>query len=890
MLIRQRRGLGRLSWYSLVLIAWASHAAPPQVMLTLSRDEHYFHEAYDDLSDYDGDGVAEGTYVDAIDYEGYFHPHLCYDYDDADRRFEPTGRTDADHHRHYCTGDQAARFSGNFLNWATMTRLDLLRRALYGGLRSTDTTSLTVLERAALPSDGHSFAKYYNGADLATLTPFDTVRTDQTNGGNANGFDNGDEGITLCNTSYDASTAFSQTSTAPPTLRVVSGNRRLWDATERWQCTWESERGDNSNGNPPAESGIEAVSSDPPNSLRLLTSGGSAERIVRVVACDPALFDAADDLEHCRAYPAGNRKPAGVLQIQGESGAVHFGLLTGSWARNRSGGTLRKNVGSMANEIAVNADGAFVAPANGGIIAFLDRLRVWGYQYQDGTYFPFSDNCSYQVAPPAEGLCAAWGNPVTEMYFESLRYLAGDGSPLFAAADAAYFPGLPNVGWANAPAPQDPPASLHIVLVNGSAPSFDGDQVDAARFGVSSLEDLAGHAHQHDLRADLPGEQRVTTWVLEFDRRRGDITVPMGPAGSQPRVRVTPEHRLLFNNSRGALLRMLAASPHREVDAADRASPGLPNTSPDGLADIDANGVPTVNFPLAKLGSGIFHAKYALYFDDTAQGADYDHDLWGTLDYVVNTNTVPFLITVTTKTVTHSTVNGQLFGFDIRGTTKDGFHAYSGIYGANFVDPSGVPGCSNCRALSEVGGQRGRQAFAFTLSNNTASPPSPLEATAQWGGFVDSDGDGSPNLAREWDRFLADGSRAPLVGGEPQGDGVPDNYFGLDNPGHLRAALDTTLSRILHPPVFTDGDQDDVYDDLDNCPTAANADQRDSNGDGHGNFCDADLNNDGFVNLVDLARLKTVFGSTDADADLNGDGRVTIADLARFKQLFGKPP
>lgn len=875
--------------YSLALLVSTVNAAPPQVMLTLSRDEHYFHAAYDDRSDLDGDGTVEASYVDARDYDGYFHPHLCYDYDDADQRFEPTGRTDGSGHRHYCSGTQAARFSGNFLNWASMTRLDLLRRALYGGRRSTDTTAQTVLERAALPSDTHSFAKYYNGADLALLTPFDTTRTDLTNGGNGNGYDDADEGITLCNTSYDPGTSLSQDSSALPTLRIVTRNGRLWAANERWQCTWESERGDNSNGNSAAESGISALITDPPNSLRLLTAGGAADRVVRVLACDPASFDASDDLEHCRAYPAGNRKPVGVLQTYGEDGAVHFGLLTGSWARNRSGGVLRRNVGPLSNEIASDANGAFVSVVDGGIIDFLDRLRVWGYQYSDGTYFPFSDNCGFQLAPTTEGRCAAWGNPLTEMYFETLRYLAGDGSPLFAAADSSYFPGLPSVGWANALASDDPPTSLNVVLINGSEPSFDGDQVDGARFGTTTLDGLAGHAHQTDLRPSVAGQQRVTTWALEFDRRRGRIVVPLGAADSPVRVEVTPEHRLLFNNARGALVHMSLTSPHREVDPTDRSSPGLPNTTPDGLNDIDANGMPTVNFPLGKSGTGIFHAKYALFFDDTPQGADRDQDLWGTLDYVVNTNLAPTRVTITTKTVAQSTVNGQLFGFDIRGTTQDGFHAYSGILGANFADASGVTGCSNCRALSEAGGQRGRQAFAFSRDSQALLPASALRTAAQWGGFIDEDGDATPSLAREWDRFGADGSRAPLVGGEPQGDGVPDNYFGLDDPAQLRVALEILLSRITHPPVLSDTDHDDVYDDRDNCPTAANPDQRDSNGDGFGNFCDADLNNDRFVNLADLARFKAAFGTTNADADLTGDGRVNIADLARFKQLFGKP-
>jgi len=89
-----------------------------------------------------------------------------------------------------------------------------------------------------------------------------------------------------------------------------------------------------------------------------------------------------------------------------------------------------------------------------------------------------------------------------------------------------------------------------------------------------------------------------------------------------------------------------------------------------------------------------------------------------------------------------------------------------------------------------------------------------------------------------------------------------------------------------------DSDGDGIGDNLDNCIQVPNADQRNSNAavDLYGNRCDADLNDDGFVNIADLAAFKSVFGTADADADLDGSGFVNIADLAIFKSLFGKPP
>ena len=68
--------------------------------------------------------------------------------------------------------------------------------------------------------------------------------------------------------------------------------------------------------------------------------------------------------------------------------------------------------------------------------------------------------------------------------------------------------------------------------------------------------------------------------------------------------------------------------------------------------------------------------------------------------------------------------------------------------------------------------------------------------------------------------------------------------------------------------------------------TEPNPDQFDSNADGYGNVCDADLNNDDFVDFLDLGALKSVFFEEDADADLNGDNFVDFLDLGRMKAQF----
>ncbi len=87
-----------------------------------------------------------------------------------------------------------------------------------------------------------------------------------------------------------------------------------------------------------------------------------------------------------------------------------------------------------------------------------------------------------------------------------------------------------------------------------------------------------------------------------------------------------------------------------------------------------------------------------------------------------------------------------------------------------------------------------------------------------------------------------------------------------------------------------DRDGDGIDSNDDNCIEAFNPDQHDSNGDGIGNRCDADLNNDCIVNVVDLGIFRTRFFTADADADLNGNGVVNVVDLGILRTLFFRVP
>jgi pimeloyl-ACP methyl ester carboxylesterase len=93
----------------------------------------------------------------------------------------------------------------------------------------------------------------------------------------------------------------------------------------------------------------------------------------------------------------------------------------------------------------------------------------------------------------------------------------------------------------------------------------------------------------------------------------------------------------------------------------------------------------------------------------------------------------------------------------------------------------------------------------------------------------------------------------------------------------------------VNDPI-TNSDTDTLPDAIDNCTLTNNEVQRDTDGDGYGNICDADFTQDGNVNGFDLGYFKSVFFSSDPDGDLNGDGSVNGFDLGIFKGLYFKPP
>lgn len=410
----------------------------PMMMLTASRDHTLFAPIYTDYEDIDGDGAVDYTFKPTFRYYGYFDPEKCYSYNATEGRFKPAAMATSSNNRLVCVSG-ASQWAGNFLNWATMTRLDVVRKTLYGGRRVLDTDTDTTLEMASLAHDAHSFVKYYSGADIGDHTPFTASQL-------------GNAGLTIC------SRGSTRDGLGYPVIRIAKGNYSLWATTPSSVCNWSEEQKFSFGQKPqafyqkygPQGNTLQADPTAHRTSLPSRANDGGVyggigpELAVRVQACAPQY--AKQGSERCREYRRSSTsvtyKPYGLLQEFGNSEQVRqpvraeFGLITGSYDENFRGGQLRKNVGSFNDEVDLKT-GRFchLLPSGttgttcpsatgsiGGIAKTFDRIRL----YDAGGYEASGSGVPYAL--PREvvnGNFPSWGNPMSEMVTQALAYFAG---------------------------------------------------------------------------------------------------------------------------------------------------------------------------------------------------------------------------------------------------------------------------------------------------------------------------------------------------------------------------------------------------------------------------------------------------------------------------------
>ena len=782
----------------------------PLMMLNMSNDHQLFFKAYDDYSDLDGDGFADRTYKNTYNYYGYFDGQKCYTYNTTDRRFDPSsfGVVSGNDGRYCNNGSTTNEWSGNFLNWATMTRMDAVRKILYGGLRSTDTSAMTILERAYLPQDAHAFAKYYNGSDIEKLTPFDTssARGSITKGANTRA-----SGITICNTTEPTNRSnFSQSDNGAPRMRVARGNFSLWASNERWQCRW----GEGTNDNQPTLSGINAYSYSPTTDDNRL---GGRDFYVRVRTCASEALINDTNNENCRLYGE-NYKPTGLLQEFGEKDDIYFGLLTGSYGANKSGGVLRKNIGSMTNEIDLD-DGTFSLPTQ-SIIGTLNRLKIYGYRFDDGTYHSKtnSDNCIWAKSSFVDGDCSNWGNPQSEIYLESLRYLSGaTATAAFSTNDSSRISGLSSATWTKPINNTNYCAPLSVIQFNASTSSYDWDQLGGASdINVNNLDALTnavgvGENIDGSVRfvGQISGATGENANQLCTAKTVNDLANARGTCPDAPRLEGSYQIAGLAYHARknGIPLSGVTAANSQTVRTYGVAlAPAVPRITipvPGKANQVtilpacrnrqpnpDAN-CAIVDFKIVSetevTTNGVLTRAGKLYvnWEDSEQGGDFDQDMWGIIDYEVTSTSVK----VKTDVIAQSSGDAMGFGYVISGTTSDGFHVHSGMNGftlAGQAAPTGavINGCNNCQT------ENAATTNTYIVGSSTTLPlEQPLYYAAKWGGYSDDfvEGIDLGENATLTDEMLS----TEIAARDPK-----DTYFYATDPRRLEESLRTAFQSV----------------------------------------------------------------------------------------------
>ncbi|HEY6639684.1 MAG TPA: hypothetical protein VIY67_03025, partial [Nitrospiraceae bacterium] len=391
-------------------------SVPPAVMLMMTKDHRLFFKGYNDIVDLDngkpgGDAAVDITYKDNIDYVGYFDSNKCYDFGNGTTGFGGTGRFNPSAagtgaYGHMCAGN----WSGNFMNWATMARIDIIRKVLYGGRRIVDNAGsstvpmsgnngLTVLGRTTTPRDAHSWAKVYEAADVASFVPVGMTATIAPRTLPS---------ITICNTN----SASTETVGYMMALRGYFPNAA---STEVTQCS--------------------------PGAGSFAAGDVAATYRVAVKVCDWTV-----GLEsNCDAYYDDNTpaptntytyKPQGLLQrmavnANGSAGTLddtitmRFGLISGSYERNFSGGVLRSKPTDLYGQEINRRTGQISSTSK--VIKTIDMFRVVGYSFGSSNYSEGGNDgtCSVNGGIPAEGDCKSWGEPFAEMFYEAIRYFRG---------------------------------------------------------------------------------------------------------------------------------------------------------------------------------------------------------------------------------------------------------------------------------------------------------------------------------------------------------------------------------------------------------------------------------------------------------------------------------
>lgn len=449
----------------------------------------------------------DDSYSPAKEYIGYYNAEKCYSYDDSPSETPAAGKTLSDYKRFTISGAATGRqcsdaFSGNFLNWASSSAIDMLRVALSGGDRYIDEPNLTILQRAVLPNgnptcmwNSNNFpGKKLTTANIAGAVPnlmataaganpiwvANTLNRIYFRAGTAKSGDCGSySSYTLGAKPTAIGTIQNQNTSLPSDATYctseggtcsVSGTQEIWyGASNKWKVAPAI-------GNVTCSNGIfgDPISGTPKSCyVRGYTgswtppAGGGLNTegffYARAQVCNTSGGSLLDDRDYnyCTKYPSGNYKPTGTIQkYNNQLRLAAFGYAmeqTLSWngsTNGRYGGVLRapmKYVGPRTYDI----NGTENTPAGGNPSAEWDvSTGVFKINPDSDATFGISGVINYLNqfgrTGPTAGFYKKY-DPASELYYETLRYMQGlPPSPaavanlnLSNATQKAYYDGYP---------------------------------------------------------------------------------------------------------------------------------------------------------------------------------------------------------------------------------------------------------------------------------------------------------------------------------------------------------------------------------------------------------------------------------------------------------------
>lgn len=809
----------------------------PMVMLTMTRDHTLYYEAYNDATDLDGDGTVDYRYISkpSFKYYGLFDSEKCYTHTGSGESgyFTPTSFTTTKK----CAGSD--EWSGDFLNYVTTSRMDALKKVLYGGTRDIDTESLTILKRTAIPNDAHSWGKAYDpkidtGYDIADYTPFTKPSTNKR--------------VLFASTSWGSGNIATQ----PRLMVLTDRDEQIWD--------WVSK------GAPVANTSTNLGS----------VSDVIKHYTVRVEACKKDFLE-----ENCKKYEKAT-KPTGLLHTYGDTNEMQFGLLTGSYEKHLSGGVLRKPVSKFSDEYS-ETTGIFKNPSalDYGIVNTLNSLNIAEFNYSDPGNGYSAKGCGLITKRPLNrDQCRDWGAPVAELMYETLRYFAGSKTPSksysFGSSAIEDTLNLKRASWDDPFSARAYCTPSYSLVISGVNPSYDSDELPGANskfqtnwasattYGTYDGTTLTGfNAETYTSKVsqgELSGTQKFFIGqslddssggtnsptpkdVKDFSKVRGmspeeptkgggfysagvayfgnvndinsvkegvqsvrNFIVALSSPLPQFRIKVDDEHEITL-------------VPYGKSVYYDNTSHSVPTgnkAEPDGTNEDKSDTFqPTLSIVDYYIENWTpTEGRIRINFEDVEQGNDHDMDVIVQYDYKVqDVSKVIDGKTVTKKGVQITTT--QLFqsagiemhaGYVISGTDADGIYleisAGNGNksefrYFLDTLDDADKPYPNNYRNISDHAKRRdqlsvgtaakGPRVRNFFVGETKAAGflKSPLWYAAKWGGFNDDrDGPGKGNKvpdSGEWDTKKS---------------GEPDNYFPVTNAGELVKQLEEAFAGI----------------------------------------------------------------------------------------------